>query len=173
MDHFVAGPAALGGILISLALCTWTLARWPGGRAVCDEGTPAVMPAAGEAGEAPVRATGAAACQNALRIERHAALAAADSLGELHAEISAYRHAQRVLDGPDGEVLRLIPHFENVRSQCRHFGVIGEPTCGVSGPAQAACARGTRCNAADPLPPAIARVEQLSQPSPAAGFTRV
>jgi hypothetical protein len=173
MDHFIDGPAALGGILISLALCTWTLGRWPGGLTVSDKRKPAVIPAAVEAGQAPVRAAGAAAFQDAARKERRTALAAADSLGELHAEISAYRRAQRVLDGPDGEVLRLIPHSEDLRSQCRHLGVMGEPTCGLSGLARAACACGTRCDAADPLPPAIARAERLSQPSPEAGFTRV
>jgi len=172
MEQLLNGPAALGGIMISVALCAWTLGRWPGGLAGPEEVAAAGTPGPGETVDAPVRAAGAAAFQDSARAERSSALAVADSLGELHAEISAYRRAQRVLTGPDGDGLHLAPHSEDVRSQCRYLGAMGEPTCSVGGAARAACICGTRCSQADPLRPA-ARPERLTQPSPAPGFTRV
>jgi len=177
MELLVNGPAVLGAIVISVALVAWSLGRWQGGLAVADDAAPATMPAGGEAGEALMQRAalggqGAAPCQDTARAERRTALAAADSLGELHAEISAYRRAQRVLAGPDGEGLRLQPRFEDVRSECRYLGVMGEPTCGIAESARTACACGTRCALADPLPPASTRREILRQPS-ASGLARV
>ncbi|MCL9998234.1 MAG: hypothetical protein NBV68_02535 [Erythrobacter sp.] len=180
MELLANGPALLGAIVISVALGAWSLGRWQGGLALTDDAAPAALPTGGEAEEAHVQCAaprgtaGAAPCQNAARTERRTALAAADSLGELHAEITAYRRAQKVFAGPDGQGLCLQPHFEDVRSECRYLGLMGEPTCGVAEQARTACACGTRCAHADPLPPATARREVLRQPSPAASvLTRV
>jgi hypothetical protein len=107
------------------------------------------------------------------RAERRSALAVADSLGELHAEISAYRRAEQVLASPEGDGLRLRPLSADARRECRHLGVMGEPTCGCPETARMACTSGTRCARAEPLPlPAMA--ERLRQPAlPASGLTRV
>ncbi len=123
---------------------------------------------------AALPAAAAAPCQHAARAERRRALAVADSLGELHAEISAYRRAQKVLAGPDGDALRLRPHFADVRSECRYLGLMGEPTCSLAAHARSDCATGLRCSRADPLPQGSPRPERMRQPSPAAsGLTRV
>ena len=166
MELLVNGPAVLGAIVISVALGAWSVGRWQGGLAVTGEAGEALMQ------RASLGSACAAPCQDAARAERRTALPAADSLGELHAEISAYRRAQRVLAGPDGDGLRLAPHFEDVRSECRYLGVMGEPTCGVAEPARTACACGTRCAHADPLSPVSTRREILRQPS-ASGLARV
>lgn len=179
MEILADGPAALGAIMVSVALCSWSLGRWQRGVAVPDEAAPAALPAGGEAGEAPMprvslRAAGVAPCQDAARAERRTALAAADPLGEMHAEISAYRRAQKVLASLDGDGLCLQPHFADVRSECHYLGLMGEPTCGLAEPARSACSCGTRCGKADPLPPGAARPERLRQPSPSAsGLMRV
>jgi hypothetical protein len=174
MELLVNGPAVLGAIVISVALGAWSVGRWQGGLAVTDDAAPEAMPAGGEAPvqRASLGAAGTALCQDAARAERHTALVAADSLGELHAEISAYRRAQKVLAGPEGDGLRLQPHFADARGECRFLGVMGEPTCGLAEPARTACACGTRCAHADPLPPAVTRREILRQPS-ASGLARV
>jgi len=171
------GPAVLGGIMMSLAIGSWSLGRWQSGLGVPDVPAPGPAPADGEAGDAPIqsaplRTAGSAPCQDAARAERRKALAVADSLGELHAEISAYRRAQKVLAGPDLDALRLQPLRAELRSQCRYLGVMGEPTCGLSGPVRSACTDGTRCGKAEPLPPGPARTERPPQPS-ASGLTRV
>lgn len=180
MELLTNGPAVLGGIMMSVAIGSWSLGRWQSGLGVSGDPAPAPAPVAGEAGEAPLpraplRTAGAAPCQDAARAERRTALAAADSLGELHAEISAYRRAQKVLEGSDLDVLRLQPPRADLRSECRYLGLMGEPTCGIAGPVRGACTLGTRCDKADPLPPpGPARPEPLRQPSPAAaGLTRV
>jgi hypothetical protein len=176
MEFFADGPAMLGGIMLSVALGAWTLGRWQGGLALPDDqGAPVSTREPGEARmqAAPVPPQ-SAPCLDTARAERRAALVVADSLGELHAEISAYRRAQQVLAGPEGEGLRLRPVFEDTRSQCRYLGVMGEPTCAATELTRAACACGTRCSRAEPLPrPAMA--ERLTQPAPpvSAGLTRV
>jgi hypothetical protein len=174
MEFFAHGPAMLGGIMLSVALGAWTLGRWQGGLALPDD---RAAPAPREPGEARMQATALPSAlaphHDASRTECRAALVVADSLAELHADVSAYRRAQQVLAGPEGAGLRLRPVFEDTRSQCRYLGVIGQPTCGVAQPARTACACGTRCSNADPLPlPAMA--EGLRQPAPSvSGLTRV
>jgi hypothetical protein len=175
VEFFANGPAMLGGIILSVALGAWTLGRWQGGLAASDDPG---APASREPGEARMQAAplppAPAPQHDTARAERRAALVVADSLGALHAEVSAYRRAQQVLAGPEGEGLRLRPVFEDTRSQCRHLGVMGEPTCGAAALARAACACGTRCSRAEPLA-RTAVTERLTQPaSPvSAGLTRV
>ncbi len=175
MELLADGPAVLGGIMMSVAIGAWSLGRWQSGLGVPDAPTPEPAPVGGEAGEALIRhAAAVAPCQDDARAERRTALAVADSLGELHAEISAYRRAQQVLAGPDADRLGLHAQLADVRSECRYLGLMGEPFCGLAGPVRGACTRGTRCSKADPLPPGPARIERARQPSPeAAGFTRV
>jgi hypothetical protein len=173
MDFVVNGPAVLAAIMMSVALGAWSLGRWQGGLVASDDAAPSAAPGGGEPGETPMqRAAAVVPCQEAAQAERRNALAGADSLGELHAEISAYRRTQKVLAGLEGEGLAI--HRADARSECRYLGLVGEPTCGIAASARMECRLGTRCSKADPLPPGPARHERLRQPSPAAsGFTRV
>lgn len=179
MEFLANGPAVMGAIMMSVAISSWSLGRWQRGPRVSDEPPQGAAPVRGEAGEAPIqraplRAVAAAQCQDDARVERRTALAVADSLGELHAEISAYRRDQQVLAGPDADRLGLHVQLADVRSECRYLGLVGEPTCALAVPVRGACTLGTRCSNADPLPPGPARVERAPQPSPAAaGLTRV
>ncbi|WP_033375749.1 hypothetical protein, partial [Porphyrobacter sp. AAP82] len=87
------------------------------------------------AGAGAAGAAGAGPCPQAARAQRRSALAVTDSLGELHAEISAYRRAEQVLAGPDGDGLHLRLNREDAaRNQCRHLGVVGAPSCEVAEP---------------------------------------
>lgn len=174
MEFFADGPAVLGGILMSVALAAWTLGRWQGGLAMPADAT---VPSPREFGEnrmmsAPLQAASAPG-EDPARAERRRALVAADSLGELHAEISAYRRAEQVLAGPEADGLRLRPLRDDARKECRYLGVTGEPTCGLADPARITCTGGIRCACAEPLPiPLIA--ERLRQPSrPVSALTRV
>lgn len=88
-----AGPAALGGIMLGVALGAWTLGRWQGGLVVVEDASVPTPGAATPAVTTP--------CRNAVRAECAAAPLAEDSLGEMHAEISAYRRAEQVLAGFD------------------------------------------------------------------------
>lgn len=165
MEFLADGPAVLGGIMMSVALGAWTLGRWQGGLVLPDDhadhshgerGETRVMSAVPLAEHPPHDDTVGAA--------RRTALTAADSLGQLHAEITAYRRAEQVFAGPEGDGLRTRPLDGDLRSECRHLGLIGEPICGVAGPARMTCAGGTRCSQAEPLP-------QPSRPAP--DLTRV
>lgn len=169
------GPAALSGIMMGVALGAWSMGRWQGGLAVSGDRTPAAAPTAGpvcsEADEAPIqRATDAAPCQEAAQAERRNAMAAADSLGELHDEISAYRRAQKVLAGINCDGLGL--NLAEARSECRYMDLMDEPTCGAAASARMACSLEIPCSKDDTLPPGPARPERMRQPS-ASGFTRV
>jgi hypothetical protein len=135
------GPAALGGIMMGVALAAWSLGRWQGGLVSCDNRSAAAgeieRVAAGNLELHPPFAV-ATPCQTAARMERNVAMATALSLGDMHAEISAYRRAEQVLAGLTSDPLRLTEG----RTGCRYLGVIGEPTCGVATAARLACACG-------------------------------
>ncbi|MFM7378777.1 MAG: hypothetical protein ACKO1O_11730 [Erythrobacter sp.] len=177
MELLASGPAVLGAIMMSVAIGSWSLGRWQSRPRVSDAPAPGSAPVGGEAGEAPVQRAPrrASRYEDDARAERRTALAVADSLGELHAEVSAYRRAQQVLAGPDADRLGLHAQLADVRSECRYLSLMGEPTCALAGPVRGACTLGTRCHSADPLPPGSpARTEWARQPSPAAaGLTRV
>lgn len=137
------GPAALGGIMMCVALGAWTLGRWQGGLAVPEDGAGRAPCDAGDA--APALRTAAtehptAPCQQDALAARRAVLAVADSLGELHAEISAYRRAEQVLaDAEPGELVMRHRCAETGRA-CRHVGLTGEPICDLSRNVRRACA---------------------------------
>lgn len=173
MDLFADGPAALGGILISVAIIGWTLGRWQGGFAAPEDARAPAGREKGAAGALPASLHPSPGV-DAARAQRGAALAAADSLGELHAEISAYRRAEQVLVGPDADGLRLCPPGEAVRSVCRDPVEMGELTCGLSEAACDGCNCKPLCSLAYPLAQVPVRTEPLLQPSrPDLGLTRV
>lgn len=173
------GPAALGGMVMCVALAAWMLGRWQG-VTVADEESSASAPASGEDdGRTPAWPTAAstaartpaAPCQHAARAERHVALDGAASLGEMHAEITAYRRAEQVLVRMEPDVVEQLREQGAVRTACRYLGVTGEPTCGISATLRAACSAGTGCGGELAVP---LRPEFRLQPSPfAADLTRV
>lgn len=170
MDLFADGPAALGGILMSVAIGGWTLGRWQGGFVAPDD---ARAPTGREpaAVGAPPASLHPAPNLEAPRAQWGAALAAADSLGALHAEISAYRRAEQVFAGPDADGLRLCPPGEAVSGACRDPG--GQ-TCGLAETGCDCCICSARYGIADPLAQVPLRAEPLLQPSrPDSGLTRV
>ena len=135
-----AGPAALGGIVMCAALGGWSLGRWQALPA--PTGEPPANPGARAASTVPAPVL-AEACQPTERAERRLVIGSADRLGELHAEISAYRRAEAVLaEYDDGAVLLCTLHEGPDRDR-RIRGVVAEPTCDMScnhPAAAAACA---------------------------------
>lgn len=163
--EFFGGPAALGAIMMCLMLGAWTLGHWqgsivPGGpRSHEAEPSPAdhiPVSAGDQAGHIP--------CQQAARDERRRALDLADSLGDLHAEVSAYRRAQQVLASLASEPLELSARRSGTHQACRYLGLTGHPTCAMPAAVRRACAEGAGCS--DPGE----RAGMLVQPS---DFTRV
>lgn len=150
MDFF-GGPAALGGIIMCVALGAWILGRWQGmvvsaGRtrdSVRDLRTSPSDHAAPDQNERPAPFP----CQQATVAERRGALDVALSLGELHAEVSAYRRAEQVLADFAGDQLHLPARRSGARAECRYVGLTGQPTCAMPAAVRRACAEGDGCNA--------------------------
>lgn len=162
MDVLFAYPATLAGIIGCVALGAWTLAR--GQRAgVTDVPLGPAQPAPQHppfewASTAPLHAGAAASCRQPARTGREAELDETLSLGELHAEVSAYRQRERVLSriGKDGlwaEIREPASHHA-----CRNAGLMGVLTCPAPAPAMAACACHGNSNPE--------RVQGAAQPSP-------
>jgi hypothetical protein len=174
--NFAGGPAALCGMIMCVALAAWTLGRWQGGLVIGEahgtfpSGVAGSLPL-GAAGLQPLR-TAAAPCQAAARAERKVALAAAASLGEIHAEISAYRRAEQVLAGLQDDPLSRMADWRTGQHECRYLGIMGEPTCGVLEVMGTARACGRGCNQAAQRAMQSACAVQPS-PSVLAELTRV
>jgi hypothetical protein len=99
-----AGPVALGGVLMCVALAAWALGRWQSGispsfdAAVKQDAEAAAMPGEDVQDDAAIpRPLAAQARRHAMHTEA--------SLGEVHAEITAYRRAERVLNSLGGDAL--------------------------------------------------------------------
>ncbi len=177
MDIF-ASPAMLGGIILFVAQGAWMLGRWQGGIMPPDGVSDQPHGAAPHVAEplrqphralAPVPlAAPPIVCQQAAQDERRRTLETAASLGDLHAEISAYRRAEQVLAGIAREQLDLVLIPADARHDCRYVGLSGQPTCPMPDVVQHSPACGKTCAAFDLTP------QRAVQPSPAAsGFTRV
>lgn len=136
------GPAALGGIMMCVALGGWSLGRWQALRTAGEvPRTPGETAAAARAPVIPP----VEPCQHAARTERRLALATVDRLGEIHVEISAYRRAEQVLAKIDGDAVPL--RAARAGRDCRYLGIVGEPTCSIPASARAVCACGAGCEA--------------------------
>lgn len=174
MDLF-ASPAVLGGIMICVALAAWTVGRWQGGLAPSarDRREARAAPALPAlVHEAPDLRRGgqpdATPCQHAAQAERRGALEAAASLGDLHAEVSAYRRAQQVLSGMEREQLDLVLVAAGGGRECRYIGISGQPTCPIHDSARPGAVCGSGCAGFDPRQP------RAVQPSPGlSDLTRV
>lgn len=155
------GPAALGGIMMGVALGAWSMGRWQALRTAGDDpsGRPGDTAAAQGPALPPIEP-----CQHAARAERRLALASDDRLGELHVEISAYRRAERVLAKIDGDALPLRLAISEPGLDCRYLGIVGEPTCGIPAAARLDCACATGSDEIAAMPSL-----RVVQPSAAAG----
>lgn len=166
---YFADPAVLGSIIVGAVLSGWLLGRQHGSGPVAGGHAPgAALEAVPEpqAETPPALVTDAITpCQYAARAERRQVIEAARSLGELHAEVTAYRLQEQVLASAasDGLLVELIPADE--RGDCRYLGLIGQPTCPLPGTGQETCGSREGCAVA------ARRVDQpVAEPS---AFTRV
>lgn len=103
----LANPVTLGGLVAFVALGAWAMGRLQG---AVEEPGPARDPHVPQRSDHPFQTvTGghalSAVPQPDARSQLHASLALADSLGELHAEISAFRRRERVLASLAAELL--------------------------------------------------------------------
>jgi len=150
MDFF-GGPAALGGIIMCVALGAWILGRWQGIGVPADGSRDPLRdlqsPSSDHAASTQSDRPAPIPCQQAALAERRGALEAAVSLGELHAEVSAYRRAQQVLADLAGDQLDLPAPRSGSRADCRYVGLTGHPTCAMPAAVRRACAVGDGCNA--------------------------
>jgi hypothetical protein len=138
-------PAALGGLAGLIAVVGWIIgrlqsgplgaARQPTAPAV-PTGTadPVAAPAPASArfttrativGEAPASPP----CQQRALEERRALLSRPVSLADLHAEVSAFRRDERILErAPQADALLAMARADQV-ADCRFIGLSGRPTC--------------------------------------------
>ena len=171
--EFFASPALLGGIVACFALGGWTLGRCQSGAVPAHD---ALMPeqiALHPPFEwrAPASHDRGAVSpgRQAARSERQVALDTAPPLGQLHAEISAYRQQAQVFAGvAEGEFATELALAVR-QHECRYLGLIGQPTCGMPQAALPACDCSGDCAAGSVLLRAAVAV----QPSPADCLTRV
>ena len=149
---FLADPAVLGGVVMGALLSGWLIGQRHGARVIDDflAMTSPQTESRTDAHPASHDDTGAAvtACQHAARAERRQVIEVARSLGELHAEISAYRRQEQVLAAAlnDGLLAEFLPGA--AREECRYLGLIGEPTCPLPGEGHKTCTSREGCTAA-------------------------
>lgn len=111
MDLF-ANPVTLGGLAAFVALGAWAMGRLQG---AAEPPCPVRYPDGPRrrdrhnhlVPDAPVKHALAAPPQSGTRSQLMSSLELADSLGELHAEISAFRRQERVLASLEAELLPL------------------------------------------------------------------
>lgn len=171
MDLF-GGPAMLGGVMTCIALGAWLLGRWQGGFTPGpDEPDRAALLLqterdAAAPGSGPATAT---PCRQAARAERCGALEAPASLGDLHAEVSAYRRAQQVLADIGRDQLDAVLVTSREERECLYMRASGHPACPMPRAPQQGSGCGPVCAAPDQPPP-----QRVVQPSPVVSdFTRV
>ncbi|MDC8755530.1 hypothetical protein OIK40_12845 [Erythrobacter sp. sf7] len=163
----VFDPAALGGLAGLIAVASWALGRIHGSRAGPARpdraGMPADVPSA-EVGAVSSRAHGGSnaraatsPCQQRAQEERRALLSRPVALAELHAEVTAIRRDERILErAPDSrEPIILRSSVEGGAAVCRYIGLSGRPTCPAA--TRSACPDRQACGgmAAEPMMPAL------------------
>lgn len=160
-----AGPAALGGMMMGVALGAWMLGRWQGG--VTAPGGGAKAEARGAAARHDpniglhLPAAEASSCQVAARAERNGAMTSLASLGEIHDEMTAYRRAEQVLSAHQQGQGIIAARDDAAQGGCRYLGLTGQPTCGITTDARRPCQGLIRCDRITAPAPAM-RVPQPS-----------
>lgn len=124
MDPY-GGPAALGGVMTGLMLASWMLGRWQS--RLGDARLRAVRETLAEPPEVPAATR---PCEAAARAERRDAVDAFAALGELHADVSAYRAVQQILSDSALRATMQVGWTASGEGEvCRFIGVSGAPTC--------------------------------------------
>ena len=113
MDLF-ANPVTLGGLVAFIALGAWAMGRLQGAAEQLGPARDPRVPQRPDRNDAPGQSLPgghalAAALQPDASSQLLPSLALADSLGDLHAEISAFRRQERVLTSLEAELMPL--HF--------------------------------------------------------------
>jgi hypothetical protein len=132
MDLF-AHPVTVAGLVSFVALGAWAMGRLQGAASVPDNAPamPETRERGGHAhcGERANAATGAAAGQSqpGARSQLLSALALADSLGDLHEEISAFRRQERVFATLAPDLLQLRAMSDDCATGFRRIGATDQP----------------------------------------------
>jgi hypothetical protein len=162
MDPY-GGPAALGGVMTGLMLASWMFGRW--------QSRPGDPPARAVQENVPESSDSLHAgrpCENAAGAERHV-VNAFTALGELHADISAYRQAQQILsDNALRATMQVGWTAPGEDDLCRLIGGSGTPTCPAARLSADPLCPCAACRSASPLPVQTAvpcAVPNLAQPS--------
>lgn len=141
--YTTAGPAVLGGVMMGVALVAWSLGRWQGGLGTGEDRDTLSAGDAGRSAMPPVLLAPSPASvddRDSTRSARNVPIEAGISLGDMHAEISAYRRAEQVLAGMTLDPLQLIAEQRDGDSEGQNFGMLGEPACGLCEVPFVACA---------------------------------
>lgn len=168
--NVLGSPAELGGAITGLMLWAWALGRWQAGFVAAPAGASGVDSLLGEP-HAPVGAAPDAVrqCQQAARNDRRMPLKGGAWLGQIHADVSAYRRAAQVLSHLEAE--EMAHSWSTVGgdgAMSRFLGNSGKPTFPVASLVNAPCA----CRACTVGTPDFAI--RLDQPSAEAwAFARV
>lgn len=167
---FLADPAVLGGIIGGALLSGWLMGRRQGLGATGGEALAAAPEPVAPSVPPPAQVLAdVTACQYAARAERRQLIEAALSLGDLHAEVTAYRQQEQVLASALSDGLLVAAMHDAGRHECRYLGLIGQPTCPLPGTRHETCASREGCTAA-----AASRRARVAQPSAeASALTRV
>lgn len=166
----LGGLAVLGGVITGLMLWSWALGRWQGGFAAAPTGVPSANLVLREP-HSPIGAGPDAVrqCQQAARHDRHVLIESGAWLGQIHADVSAYRRAAQVFLHLEAEEMAL--GWSTVGGEstlCRDLGNSGKPIYPMAILVSAPCA----CRACTVGTPDIAI--RLDQPSAEAwDFARV
>ena len=140
--NYLGSPAVLGGVITGLMLWAWALGRWQGGFAAAPVGAPGMESLLREP-HAPVGAAPDAVrrCKQAVRHDRHVPIEAGAWLGQIHADVSAYRRAAQVFSHLEAEELALGWSTVGGEGATRgYLGNTGKPTFPVASMANAPCA---------------------------------
>ncbi|MFM7403430.1 MAG: hypothetical protein ACKO1N_04895, partial [Erythrobacter sp.] len=109
---FSADLLGLGSMIALAVIGAWALGRWQGGLGAADMRNGAMDARIERDHRSPGMTPGldpsAPARQHDTRAERQEALAEPGSLAALHAEITAYRKAEKILTRADGEAAWLM-----------------------------------------------------------------
>lgn len=165
----VTSSAALGGIM-GVVFSAWAFGRLQGGFAEADDGLvadPRRLAHIGRLADSRAGPADVVSCPQAERAECRIAIGDPASLGELHAEISAYRRAERVFAALDGEDFALRPLLNREPRERRGLAFAIEEAHAMPADERHASARIQPCSTVSP------QAAGVVQPSTASGFTRV
>ncbi len=132
-----AGPAALGGMMMSVALGAWMLGRWQGDGIASGGGgagpAPVADPAAGAEAISCSDVAEPGPCPTAAQTGRDGAPPSMASLAELHDEIAAFRRSEQVFSRHALPDWHFAAEADDEQDARRDRGPAGEPCCEILG----------------------------------------